>query len=138
MGVSYDIIELSSNQIVNTFGLKWLSEYTDFNIPKLERQEMIEYCEEQIHNLEEELERCEKSRTLDDLKNNLISQIYPCETYDELEEILKTFLDEKIPNTNEEQINHIKTLIHRFDSFQNFLIPYIWDNYHKYKAEISY
>lgn len=140
MGVSYDIIDLETNQTVNTFGLKWLQEYTDYNIPNFDRYNMLEYCEDEIQKLTEQLSEYEKKQfeTLTDLKNSLISKIYPCEDEDDLKEILQTFLDERALPTDEDTVINIKWLIQHFKSFQDFLIPYIWSGYNKYKTEISY
>jgi D-mannonate dehydratase len=140
MGVSYDIIEVETNQIVNTFGLKWLQNYTDFNIPKVERYDMLDYCQEEIEKLSEKISELEiqQSQTFTDMKDELISKIYPCNDEDELKEILQTFLDERNPNTDESNINHMEWLIHHFKSLQDFLIPYIFSSYEKYRAEISY
>lgn len=141
MGVSYDIIDLETNQIVNTFGLKWLQQYTDFNIPKFDRYDMLDYCQEEIDKLTEQLSEYEKKQsvvTLTDLKNGLISKIYPCEDEDDLKEILQTFLDERALPPDEDAVMNIRWLIQHFKSFQDFLIPYIWSSYNKYKTEISY
>lgn len=140
MGVSYDIIELETNQIIKSFGLKWLQEYTNFNIPNLDRYEMLDYCQKEIEKLTEQISEYEnkQSLTLTNLKNDLISKIYPCEDEDELKEILQTFLDERVSIIDEDSVNHIKWLIHHFKSFQDFLIPYIWSAYGLYRIEISY
>jgi hypothetical protein len=140
MGVSYDIIEVESNQIVKSFGLKWLQEYTNFNIPDFEREDMIDYCQEEIEKLETQLIEydTQKSKSINEIKNDLISKIYPCEDEDELKEILQTFLEERIPNLDESNVEHIQWLIHHFRSLQDFLIPYIWSARPLYRAEISY
>jgi hypothetical protein len=140
MGVSYDIIDTRNDQIVNSFGLKWLQEYTNFNIPDLERTDMLDYCDEEIKKLESQLINYQnhKSRSLNELKNDLISKIYPCEDEDELKEILQTYLEERIPNLNESNLSHIQWLIHHFKSFQDFLIPYVWTSSDLYRVEISY
>jgi hypothetical protein len=139
MGISYDIIEISTNQIVSSFGLKWLQEYTNFNTPSLEQQSMIDYCDIEIEKLEEELSlyENEQCKSLSDLKNQLISKIYLCETEDEMNEILQTFLEERIPN-DENKITYIQQMIQHFKSFQDFLVPYIFDNQYIYRGEISY
>jgi hypothetical protein len=140
MGVSYDIIEVEANQIVKSFGLKWLSEYTNFNIPAFEREDMLDYCQEEIQKLETQLIEYEtyKSKSINEIKNDLISKIYPCEDEDELKEILQTFLEERIPNRDEPNVSHIQWLIQHFRSFQDFLIPYLWSDRNLYRAEISY
>jgi hypothetical protein len=101
---------------------------------------MFDYCQEEIATLNEKISELEKqqSRTLTDMKNELISKIYPCEDEDQLKEILQTFLDERILYSDESSINHMKWLIHHFKSFQDFLIRYILDSYGKYRSEISY
>lgn len=140
MVVSYDIVDSDTNQIVKSFGLKWLSEYTNFSIPAYGKYEMLDYCQEEINNLTEQLLEYEtqQSKTLTDIKNDLISKIYPCEDEDQLKEILQTFLEERIPNTDESKKNYIQSLIYHFRSFQDFIIPYIWTTDNKYRAEISY
>lgn len=140
MGVSYDIVDTETNQTLKSFGLKWLQEYTNFNIPTYGKYEMLDYCQEEINNLTEQLLEYEtqQSKTLTDIKNDLISKIYPCEDEDQLKEILQTFLEERIPNTDESKKNYIQSLIYHFRSFQDFIIPYIWTTDGNYKTEISY
>ena len=146
MGVSYDIIELNTNEVVKSFGLKWLQEYTNFNIPDFEREDMLDYCQDQIEKLETQLIEYEsqKSKSINEIKNDLISKIYPCEEEDELKEILQNFLEERIPNGEEAEAepkanqSYTQWLIHHFKSFQDFLIPYIWSARALYRVEISY
>lgn len=133
MGISYDIIDSQSNQTIASFGLKWLQEYTNFNTPNLDRSDMIEYCEQEIDKLKMEFDDFQ-SKSFHELKNNLISKIYPAENENQLKDILSYYLDEMSPNSDLDQIYYLDTMIKNFKSFQTFLIPYSPE----FRGEISY
>jgi hypothetical protein len=140
MGVSYDIIEIESNQIVKSFGLKWLSEYTNYNIPDFDREGMLDYCQKEIEKLETQLNDYEnqKLKSIHQMKNDLISKIYPCEDEQEMKEILENFLEQRSQNQDELNTSHVLWLIHHFRSLQDFLIPFVWSESNLYRGEISY
>ena len=120
MGISFDIIDLESNQVVTSYGIKWLSEYTEGEIPK--------YCQSQIEIIKASLSQSEirESKHFLDLKSELLSKINSCESKYVLKKTLITFFDEKNEAYNEESsITYNKLLILHFESFQYFLIPYL-------------
>ena len=139
MGISFDIIDLESNQVVTSYGIKWLSKYTEGEIPLFDIQDMVKYCQSQIEIIKASLSQSEirESKHFLDLKSELLSKINSCESKYVLKKTLITFFDEKNEAYNEESsITYNKLLILHFESFQYFLIPYLSSST-MYRSEIS-
>jgi hypothetical protein len=148
MVVSYDIIDNSTNQIVSSFGLKWLQEYTNFNMTTLDITDFFDYCQEEIEKIEMELVECsttKSSEILNEMKNNLISKIYKCEDEEELKDILLDFLENfqmiQLSDTQQKNIEYLNWIIEYLKSFQTFLFPYLPTDEEQnvqHRGEISY
>lgn len=139
MGISYDVIDVKTNEIIATFGLKWLSDHTNGNVPNLERQDMIDYCEDEIEKIEDEMNKMNNQMEIYvQMRNKLISEIYICSNIDELRETLQTFLEENDFVYDNDRLKNLNWLKSKFRDFQDFIVPYIWNNYYNYRTEISY
>ena len=140
MGISYDIIFTMSNQGVESFGLKWLQEYSNFNLPNLDMIEMIEYCQVEIDKLEYELNSFDQITTFENIKNKLIHKIQISKDKIELQDLINQVMDEDmILDPSEDKINHITWMIENFKRLLDFIGKYLWsENSNHYRGELSY
>lgn len=128
MGISYDIVD-SNNQIVGTFGLKWFIDYSNIDsIDGLQPFEIIDYCDRQI-----EIITKQRSELFENYKLDIIDKIKICKDLEEISDVIIDRLD-----GNLDRLDQMQYYIDLFKRFQNFLVPYIWDQAHKYRGEISF
>jgi hypothetical protein len=142
MGISYDIIERSTQQVVARFSLNWLRDSNMIGdyIPNFEQNAMANYCQDLIDKISSNLDELiyQQSCQFLDLKKKLLEEIRESDQKKTLSAILIKYQDKVFVDEDEERIAILKDYTQKLLAFQNFLIPYLWDRQYLYKGELNY
>jgi hypothetical protein len=143
MGLSYDVIERSTRQVVATFPLNWLRDsqlIENDSIPNLEQNGMVGYCQDLIDKISGDLDELfyQQSCQFLDLKKTLLEEIRESDQKQTLSNILIKYQDKVFFDDLEERITILREYTQKLLAFQNFLVPYLFDKQYLYKGELSY
>jgi hypothetical protein len=142
MGISYIIIDRKNNQIVRQYPLGWLREYLNGQslVPNFEQMAMIEYCQDQIEKISLEIEKLkqDQNNNLIEWKKDLIVKIKDARNQMDILNLFRDYQDKMVFDEVWERRQFLEHHLEKLLAFQNFLIPYIWNNQYLFKGELSY